>query len=183
MPYDLEAVERGYGECVANVNGHDITLRYRADIDGRAMHAIRRALVGVPTISGDGTRMPDSEQVISELVRILLPCSDEIPEHERGWDITRGGKTVPVSTEELERLDFHFPILFLTTIMADIRNPNRKRPSLGGSRAGAASEPTAFPTSTGSSATTNGQASPSGLSLVSPTIAGSGPVGASGFGA
>ena len=182
MPYDLDAVERGYGECVANVNDHHVTLRYRADLDGRAMHAIRRALVGVPTI-GDGSRMPDSEQVISELVRILLPCSDEIPEHERGWDITRGGAPVPVNVEELERLDFHLPVLFLTAIMADIRNPNRKRPSLGGSRVGAVSEPIAFPTSTGSSATPNGQASLSGPSPASPTIAGTGPVGASGYGA
>jgi hypothetical protein len=183
MPYDLEAVERGYGECSAPFNGHDITLRYRVDLDGRAMIALKRAAAGVPVMGIANARIPDTEMVISELIRVLLPCTEDTPERERGWDITRGGRVVPITEDELMKLDVGLPVALLMAVLADVNNPNRRRLSLNGSGARADSPQTASPTTTGSSATPNGQGYPSGLSLVSGTTPSSGLAGAAGFGA
>lgn len=183
MPYDLEAVERGFGECVAMHEGHEITLRYRVDLDGRALIALKRAAAGVPVMGVPNARIPDTELAISELIRVLLPCNDAVPEHERGWDITRGGAPVPITEDELMRLDVGLPVSLLMAILTDVNNPNRRRPSLSGSRATAASPPTGSPTTTPSSATPNGQASHPGPSPASPMIVAAGRAGASGYGA
>lgn len=184
MPYDLAAVERGYGECEAEWNGHRITLRYRVDLDGRAVHALRRAMVGSQiAFGGPNDRVPDTDAVMAELVRVLLPCGPEIPEGERGWDITREDVPVPVSVEEMERLPPMMPVQLLSAVVRDVNDPNRRRLSLSSSRARADSPPTASPTTTASSATPNGQASPPGLSLVSATTPADGPAGLSGYGA
>lgn len=179
MPYDLEAVERGYGEVVAEYNGHPITLRYRADLDGRAVIAMKRAVAGVPMLFGTD-RVPDTEMVISELVRVLLPADDGIPMEQRGWDLTRGGRAVAVTEAELMRLDPMLPVLMLGTIVRDVNDPNRRRPSLSGSPARAASPPIASPTSTDSSRITSFPTPPSGPSPASTTTPSSGPVGATG---
>lgn len=180
MPYDLEAVERGHGECVAKHNGHDIILRYRTDLDGRAIIGLKRAAAGVPVMGVAGARIPDTELVISELIRVLLPCSEEIEPEYRGWDITRGGVPVPINEDELMRLEVALPVTLLMAILGDVNNPNRRRLSLNGSRVRADLQQAASQTSTPSSATPSGQASPSGLSLVSTTMQSSGPVGAVG---
>lgn len=183
MPYDLEAVERGYGECVATFNGHEITLRYRVDLDGRALIALKRAAAGVPVMGVPNARIPDTEMVISELLRVLLPCNETVPEAERGWDITRGGQVVAITEDELMRLDAGLPVTLLMAVLTDVNNPNRRRLSLSSSAARADSPLTASPTTTPSSVTTNGQAPLSGLSLVSATTQSSGPVGEVGYGA
>jgi hypothetical protein len=126
--------------------------------------------------------MPDVEMVIAELARVLLPCREDVPPAERGWDITRGGRPVPITEDELMRLDVSLPVAMLTVIVGDVNDPNRRRLSLNGSGARADSPPTASQTTTGSSATPNGQASHPGPSPASMTTLAAGPVGASGFG-
>ncbi len=179
MPLDLAAVDRGFGECIAVWNEAEILLRYRVDLDGRAMHAIRRAIVGAPMLGQVGTRIPDTEMAITELVRVLLPSGPNVPEDDRGWDLTRAGVSIPVTEDELMRLSFEVPIILLSTIMQDIQNPNRRRPSRGGSPRGASS--TVSQTTTASSATPNGQGSLPGP-LPALTTVGSGSAGESGFG-
>jgi hypothetical protein len=180
MPYDLEAVERGYGECVATFGGAEITLRYRADLDGRALIALKRAFAGVPIIGRADFRIPDTELVISELTRLLLPCSDAIPEDERGWDVTRAGHAVEITPDELMALPAGLPVALLGAILADVYDPNRRKLSLNGSRARADSPPTASPTTTGSSPTPNGPASLRGSSPAIPPTLEPGPAGGSG---
>ena len=181
MPYDLSAVERGYGECVVPWDETEITLRYRADLDGRAMIGLKRAFAGVPVIGVAGGRFPDTELVIAELVRLLLPCSESVPEHERGWDVTRDGHPVAITEDELMALPPALPTRMLTAIMADVNDPNRRRLSLSGSRAGADSRPTASLTTTDSSPTPNGAAPLSGAWPDSTTPPVAGRAGASGY--
>ncbi len=155
MPMDLEAVERGFGECEATFGEHTITLRYRVDLDSRAFHAMSKAMRGVSIMipGAASIKIPDTDLLHAELVRLLLPSGPDVPEHERGWDLTRGGVSIPVTIEELERLDLGLPSLFLATIMGDAKNPNRRRLSLPGSPAGADSPPTESQTTTDSSRT------------------------------
>ena len=180
MPYDLEAVERGYGECTASFNDAEITLRYRADLDGRALIALKRAFAGVPILGSGSARIPDTELAIAELVRLLLPCSEAVPEHERGWDVTRGGAPVAITEDELMALPAGLPAVLLGAVLADVNDPNRRRLSLSGSPPRADSRPTASPTTTGSSPTRNGAALRSGPSPASTTTLAAGPAGASG---
>lgn len=169
MPFDLASVERGYGEVPVPYNGHTIVVQYRADIDGRSMRAIQGVIVGVPTAMDKSVRFPDLDSVVAELARVLV-----------GWDITRDGQPVPITQEEIRRLPADLPFLLLQTVVGDIHDPNRRRPSHDGSSVGASSEPTPSPTTTASSTTPSGPASHPGLSLVSGTMPPPGPVGAVG---
>lgn len=180
MPLDLEAVERGYGECTAEYGAAQITLRYRAQLDGRALIAMKRAGAGVPVLGASGIKIPDTELAIAELVRVLLPCSEQVPEHERGWDVTRAGKPVAITEEELMALEPSLPVVLLGAILADVNNPNRRRLSLSGSKAGADSLLIASPTTTASSVTRNGATPPSGPSPGSTMTLAVGAAGGSG---
>lgn len=181
MPYDLGAVERGHGECVAAFKDAEIALRYRADLDGRALIALKRAFAGIPIMGSGSVRIPDTELAIAELVRVLLPCDESIPTHERGWDVTRDGRPVPITEDALMALPAGLPAVLLGAILADVNDPNRRRLSLSGSRAGADSQATASPTTTASSPTPNGAAPPSGHSPDSLTTLVVGSAGASGY--
>jgi hypothetical protein len=135
----------------------------------------------VPVMGIPGARIPDTELVISELIRVLLPCSEAVPEAERGWDITRGGVPVPITEDEMMKLDIGLPVSLLMAILADVNNPNRRKPSLSSSRVRADSVPTVSPTTTASSPMPNGQASlPGPLPASTPLVIGS--AGESGFG-
>jgi hypothetical protein len=156
MPYDLAAVERGYGEVVAEWNGHEILLRYRADLNNRALIAMKRLMIGVLALDGV-TRFPDVEAMIDELQRVLLPSGPEVPKDQRGWDLTDDGKSIPITFDTLVDLPPGLPAAMLGAIFRDVNDPNRKRPSSAGWSAEASSE--GHQTTTDSSETRNGQAS------------------------
>jgi hypothetical protein len=180
VPYDLQSVERGYGECDVDWNGNSILVRYRADLNNRALIAMKRVMIGVVALDGT-TRFPDVEAIIDELIRVLLPSGPEIDEDERGWDLTDGGVSIPITFDTLVDLPPGLPAAIMGAIFRDVNDPNRRRPSRGGSARGASSVPTPSPTTTASSAMPNGQGSLPGPSLVL-TTAGSGSAGESGFG-
>lgn len=179
MPYDLQAIERGFGEVDVDWQGHTLLIRYRADVNNRALIAMKRVMVGVLTLDGT-TRFPDVEAIIDELVRVLLPSGPDVPEDERGWDLTDGGVSVPITFDTLVDLPPGLPAAILGAVFRDINDPNRRRPSRRGSSQGAVSTPTEYPTTTDSSPTPNGQGSLPGPSPAS-TIHLVGPAGASGF--
>ena len=183
MPYDLAAVERGYGEVVCEWSGHEITLRYRADLNNRALIAMKRLMIGVLALDGV-TRFPDVEAMIDELQRVLLPSGPEIPKEQRGWDLTDGGKSIPITFDALVDLPPGLPAAMLGAIFRDVNDPNRKRPSSAGWSLEENSPQTRSPTTSASSATPNGQASLPGPSpdlsipvTVSAGAIGSGPSG------
>lgn len=178
MPFDLNAVERGYGECDVEWNGHTIVLRYRADLNNRALIAMKRAVVGVEILGG-GQRFPDVEAMIEELLRVLVP---EDHEYGPGWDLTDNGRPLPLTFDSLVDLPPGLPAAMLGAIFRDINDPNRRKPSSNGSSRGASSQPAASPTSTASSATPNGQASLPGPSPATPIPVGIGSAGESGYG-
>jgi hypothetical protein len=178
MPFDLNAVERGYGECDVDWNGHTIVLRYRADLNNRALIAMKRAVVGVDILGG-GSKFPDVEAMIQELERVLLPADHE---YGPGWDLTDNGVPLPITFDSIVDLPPGLPAAMLGAIFRDINDPDRRRPSRNGSSRGASSEPTPSPTTTPSSAMPNGQASLPGPSPATPIAVGSGPAGESGFG-
>jgi hypothetical protein len=180
MPYDLQSVERGYGECDVDWNGNSILVRYRADLNNRALIAMKRVMIGVTALDGI-TRFPDVEAIIDELIRVLLPSGPEIDEDERGWDLTDGGVSIPITFDTLVDLPPGLPAGILGAIFRDVNDPNRRRPSRGGSSRGASSAPMASPTTTASSATPNGQASLPGPSPDS-TLHLVGSAGESGYG-
>lgn len=181
MPYDLQSIERGYGECDAEWGGHSILVRYRADLNNRALIAMQRVVVGVPTLDGTA-RFPDVEAILAELERVLLPSGPDVAEDERGWDLTDGGVSLPITFDTLVDLPPGLPAAIMGAVFRDIQNPNRRRPSKRGSSLGAVSTPTAYPTTTESSKTPNGPASLPGPSQDS-SIHLVGPAGASGYGA
>lgn len=181
MPYDLQAVERGFGECDVEWNGHTILVRYRADLNNRALIAMKRVMVGVLALDGT-TRFPDVEAIIEELQRVLLPSGPDVPEDERGWDLTNGGESVPITFDSLVDLPPGLPAAILGGIFRDVNDPNRRRPSSAGSVRGASSVAAASPTTTASSVTPNGPASLHGPLPASPILVASGPAGESGFG-
>lgn len=180
MPYDLQTIERGYGEVDVEWAGNTVLVRYRADLNNRALIAMKRVMVGVMSLDGT-TRFPDVEAIIDELIRVLLPSGPDVPEDERGWDVTDGGVSVPITFDTLVDLPPGLPAAVLGAIFRDINDPNRRRPSKRGSAQGAVSVPEASPTTTESSKMPNGQASLPGplqdsqLHLVTP-------VGAGGYG-
>lgn len=178
MPFDLNALERGYGECEAEWNGHTIVVRYRADLNNRAMIAIKRVMIGVLALDGT-TRFPDVEAIIDELLKVLLPIDHE---YGPGWDLTDNGAPVPITYDALVDLPPGLPASILGAIVRDLNDPQRRRPSRRGSSPGADAQPTPSPTIGDSSTTPNGQASPPGPSPATPIAVGSGPVGASGYG-
>lgn len=180
MPYDLQAVERGFGEVDVEWNGSTILVRYRADLNNRALIAMKRVMVGVTALDGV-TRFPDVEAIIEHLLHVLLPSGPDVPEDERGWDITSGGVSVPITFDTLVDLPPGLPASILGAIFRDVNDPNRRRPSSNGSALRAVSLPTASPTSTASSPTPVGAVSHPGPSGASITPV-SGPVGATGFG-
>jgi hypothetical protein len=168
MPYDLSAIERGFGECDVEWpqnSGQTILIRYRADVNNRALIAMKRVMVGVLTLDGS-MRFPDVEAIIDELIRVLLPAGPDVPEDERGWDLTNNGVSVPITFDTVVDLPPGLPAAILGGIFRDINDPNRRRPSKAGSSRKAASVPEPSPTTTGSSAEPNGQASLPGPSLV-----------------
>lgn len=168
MPYDLSAVERGYGECSCDWEDDTIVLRYRADLTMRTMIALRRVAIG-DLMADRKTRMPDVEAMVTELAQILLPSGPEVPEEERGWDLTDRGVPVPVTYDTICDLPPRLVTAMLGVISADIHDPNRRRPSSKRSSPAASSE--GSPTSTVSSSTRNGQASLPGRSAASSTRA------------
>jgi hypothetical protein len=176
MPFDLNALERGYGECDAEWLGNTITLRYRADLNNRALIAMKRVMVGVIALDGV-TRFPDVEAIIDELVKVLLPIDHE---EGPGWDLTDNGTLVPITFDALVDLPPGLPAAMLGAIFRDVNDPNRRKPSKRGSSRGASSEPTTSPTTTDSSPTPNGQASLPGP-LQDATIPPAGLVGATGY--
>ena len=186
MPYDLQAIERGYGECdvewtARNGQTYSILIRYRADLNNRALIAMKRVMVGVIALDGV-TRFPDVEAIIDELIKTLLPSGPDVPEDERGWDLTDGGESIPITFDTLVDLEPGLPAAILGGIFRDINDPNRRRPSRAGSAQGASSPPTESPTSTASSVTPNGQASLPGPLPATPIPVGIGSAGESGFG-
>ena len=158
MAYDLQAIERGFGEVDVDWTGHTVQVRYRADLNNRALIAMKRVMVGVMSLDGT-TRFPDVEAIIDELIRVLLPSGPDVPEDERGWDITDGGVSVPINFDTLVDLPPGLPAAILGAIFRDINDPNRKRPSNSGSRRTAASAASVSPITTGSSPQPNGQGS------------------------
>ena len=165
MAYDLQAIERGFGEVEADWNGNTVLVRYRADLNNRALIAMKRVMVGVMSLDGT-TRFPDVEAIIDELIRVLLPSGPDVPEDERGWDITDGGVSVPITFDTLVDLPPGLPAAILGSIFRDINDPNRKRPSNSGSRRTAVSAASVSPTTTDSSPPPNGPASIPGPSAV-----------------
>lgn len=176
MPFDLSSLERGYGEVDAEWNGHTVTLRYRADLNNRALIAMKRVMVGVLALDGV-TRFPDVEAIIDELIKVLLPIDHE---EGPGWDLTDAGEPVPITFDAIVDLPPGLPAAMLGSIFRDVNDPNRRRPSRRGSSPGADSAPAASPTTTASSATPNGQASLPGP-LQDATIPSAGLVGATGY--
>ena len=176
MPFDLNALERGYGECDAEWNGHSITLRYRADLNNRALIAMKRVMVGVTALDGV-TKFPDVEAIIEELLKVLLPIDHE---EGPGWDLTDNGNPVPITYDALVDLPPGLPAAILGAIFRDVNDPNRRRPaSRRSSSAEAGSQPIASPTTTDSSSPPNGQGSLPGP-LQAATIPPAGLVGVSG---
>lgn len=180
MPYDLQTIERGYGEVDVEWSGHTVLVRYRADLNNRALIAMKRVMIGVIALDGV-TRFPDVEAIIDELIRVLLPSGPDVPEDERGWDVVNGGASVPITFDTLVDLPPGLPAAILGAIFRDINDPNRRRPSKRGSAQVAVSTPDPSPITTESSRTPNGQASLPGPSQDS-TIHLVGPAGASGYG-
>lgn len=184
MPYDLNAVERGFGEVDVEWTARDgqfytILIRYRADLNNRALIAMKRVMVGVIALDGV-TRFPDVEAIIDELLKTILPSGPDVPEDERGWDIVKDGVSIPVTFDTLVDLEPGLPAAILGSIFRDINDPNRRRPSRSGSSRGADSAPTVSQTTTDSSTTPNGQASLPGP-LQDATIPPAGLVGAIGY--
>jgi len=176
VPYDLAAVEAGYGECELDWQGSLITLRYRADLNNRALIAMKRVVVGVLGLDGV-TRIPDIEGIIDELVRVLLPSGSDVEPHERGWDLTRHGAPIDVTFDEVVDLPPGLPIAMLGAVFRDLNDPNRRRPSNNGSSPAASSE--GRQTTTPSSRMRNGRAALPGRSVASSTRA-PGPAGSTG---
>lgn len=183
MPFDLSAIERGYGEVDVELPAYSssILVRYRADLNNRALIAMKRVMVGVLTLDGT-TRFPDVEAIIDELLKTLLPSGPDVPEDERGWDLTDNGASVPITFDTLVDLPPGIPAAILGAVFRDINSPDRRRPSRRGSNLEGVSPPIVPQTTTPSSQTQSGPASPLGLSLVSQTPVVNGPVGASSFG-
>ena len=179
MPYDLQAIERGFGEVDVDWNGHVILVRYRADLNNRAMIAMKRVMVGVIALDGT-TRFPDVEAIIDELIRVLLPSGPDVDEDERGWDVTDGGASVPINFDTLVDLPPGLPAAILGAIFRDINDPNRRRPSKRGSARTADSAAPTSPTTTEPSPPPNGQGSLPGPSaaLSTPPV---GLVGSAGY--
>jgi hypothetical protein len=125
MPYDLNAVERGYGECEVEWQGHSILLRYRADLNNRALIAMKRAVVGVEILGG-GSRFPDVEAIVDELLKAILPLDHE---YGPGWDLTDNGTPVPVSYDALVDLPPGLPAAMLGAIFRDVNDSGRRKPS------------------------------------------------------
>jgi hypothetical protein len=143
---------------------------------------MKRVMIGVLTLDGT-TRFPDVEAIIDELIRVLLPSGPEVPEDERGWDLTDNGTSIPVTFDTVVDLPPGLPAAILGAIFRDINDPNRRRP-VGfkrGSSPRADSPPTPSPTTGVSSTTLNGQASLPGP-LPALSIPETGPVGGSGYG-
>jgi hypothetical protein len=180
VPYDLQSVERGYGECDVDWNGNSILIRYRADLNNRALIAMKRVMIGVVALDGV-TRFPDVEAIIDELIRVLMPSGPEIDEDERGWDLTDGGVSIPITFDTLVDLPPGLPAAIMGAIFRDVNDPNRRRPSRGGSARKVDSEQEPPQTFIPSSKTPSGLASLPGPSQDS-TIPVNGPVGASSFG-
>lgn len=179
MPFDLQSIERGFGEVDVEWNGHSILIRYRADLNNRALIAMKRVMVGVLALDGQ-TRFPDVEAIIDEVQRVLLPSGPDVPEDERGWDLTDNGASVPITFDTLVDLPPGLPAAMLGAIFRDINDPNRRRPSKRGSQAVDASPPIASPTTTASSPTLVGPALLPGPSPVLSTPV-NGPAGATSF--
>lgn len=158
MPFDLESLERGYGECDVEWNGHSILVRYRADLNNRALIAMKRVMVGVLALDGT-TRFPDVEAIIDELLRTLLPAGPDVAEDERGWDLTDKGEPLPLTFDTLVDLPPGLPAAILGGIFRDINDPNRRKPSRRSSSPGANSAPIESQTTGTSSSPPNGQAS------------------------
>jgi len=147
VPYDLQAVERGFGECDVPWQGSDILVRYRADLNNRALIAMKRVMVGVLTLDGV-TRFPDVEAIIDELLRTLLPSGPDVPEDERGWDVTAGGASVPITFDTLVDLPPGLPAAILGALFRDINaDPKSRRVFRLSSSRVVASQPTASRTS------------------------------------
>ena len=128
MSYDLQTIERGYGEVDVDWNGHTVLVRYRADLNNRALIAMKRVMVGVMSLDGT-TRFPDVEAIIDELIRVLLPSGPDVPADERGWDITDGGASVPINFDTLVDLPPGLPAAILGAIFRDINaDPKSRRP-------------------------------------------------------
>lgn len=155
---DLADLEVGYVETEAEYNGHRIPFRFRSDVTGRTMLSLKRLV-----------READPEPLYAELARLIV-----------AWDVTSGGKAVPISAEAWEDLPAELPMTFVTAIVTAISDPNKRRPLSSGSSQGGVSEPIAFPSSTDSSRTPSGQDSPSTLSQVSATTLNYGRVGGAG---
>jgi hypothetical protein len=182
MPFDLKALERGYGECdvewkTPSDETVTIVVRYRANINNRALMAISDVVFGRMTLDGT-TTFPDIRGIVQHLLDVLLPNDHE---YGPGWDLTDGGKPVPVDFDSVVGLPPGLPLAILSTIAGDVANPNRRKPSRRGSSQGANSEPIESQIITGSSATPNGQGSLPGPSPALVTV-GSGSAGESGFG-
>jgi hypothetical protein len=180
VPFDLRSIERGFGEVDVDWQGHAILVRYRADLNNRALIAMKRVMVGVLALDGS-TRFPDVEAIIDELIRVLLPSGPDVPEDERGWDLTDNGASVPITFDTLVDLPPGLPAAILGAIFRDINDPNRRRPSRRGSSQGADSQPAPSPTTTASSSMPNGQGSlPGPLPASQMTLVG-GPAGTTGY--
>lgn len=178
MPFDLNSLERGYGECDVDWNGHSITVRYRADLNNRALIAMKRVMVGVTALDGV-TKFPDVEAIIDELLKTLLPIDHE---EGPGWDLTDNGVPLPITFDTLVDLPPGLPAAILGGIFRDINDPNRRRPSRRSSSPGADSQPMPSPITGGSSTMPNGQASLPGPLPATPIPVASGVVGDSGYG-
>lgn len=162
MPFDLNALERGYGETDVDWNGHSITVRYRADLNNRAMIAIGDVMIGVTALDGV-TKFPRVKSIIEELLKVMLPLDHEYGD---GWDLTNNGEPVPITYESLLDLPPGLPASILGAILRDINDPNRRRPSRNGSSRVAASEPTPSPSTSELSSPLNGHTSLPGPSPV-----------------
>jgi hypothetical protein len=176
VPFDLATLERGFGECVAEFNGHDITLRYHATINNRALDAMYRATVGEEIVGGGG-RFPNVGAIADELIKILLPLGHEYGD---GWDLLNDGQSIPITKDAILDMPPALPGTMLGAIVRDVNDPNRRKPSRRSSSPGASSAPAASPTTSEFSMTPNGQASLPGPSL-DETIQQGGPVGATGY--
>lgn len=141
MPFDLQSLERGYGEVDVDWNGHSILVRYRADLNNRALIAMKRVMVGVTALDGV-SRFPDVEAIIDELLRTLLPSGPDVPEDERGWDLTDGGVSLPITFDTLVDLPPGLPAAILGAIFRDVNaDPNSRKPFKPISSRGASSTP------------------------------------------
>jgi len=179
VSYDLQSIERGYGEVEADWAGNTVLVRYRADLNNRALIAMKRVMVGVMSLDGT-TRFPDVEAIIDELIRVLLPSGPDVPEDERGWDITDGGVSIPITFDTLVDLPPGLPAAILGAIFRDINDPNRRRPSRRGSPVMADSAASVSPITTEPSSPPNGQGSLPGP-LQDSTIRPVGLVGSAGY--